>query len=605
MTTLQRQIAAARGRLTMNLLLEQLTLGVLVGAALWAIAVIVVRLLELPVSVWQLGQGAALVAVGTGIIGTLLARPTPLAAAVALDQAAGLKERTSTAWSLRDLNDPFARAAIADAEKQVGRVHVPTHIRRKPPGLWPWSTAAVVSAALLAQFLPPLGLFAEEAQAAPRPDIPRDMVVAEQQAIKTAFEEKADRLKELSKDNADLADLADELENFEFPDKPGVQPADTRREALKRIDSVRDRLEQQIQGSQAERMEAVKRLFNKLDQNTGMQGQSQLSKALANGDMKSAQQELQKLKEQIQEAAKNADDPAAKQKLQKLQQQLDQLAGQLSKLSDNERIQKELENKAGMSKEAAEQLMKQLAQMDPKQLEKELQKRLADSGMTQQQMQQLAQKIAKNQQAQQAAKQLAQALQQAAQGCQQCQQGGSSAEQGSSSAANALSNAAGQLSQLEMTEQMLNDLQATLNDMSQLRDGVCRGDGMGNSPPQDWFTNDIGGQGPQAGRGLGERIGRERTAYQRDPSKAKTRFQGGDVVGTMLIDGPQVRGEASAEVLGAAEAEIRDAVDAVDKARIPRQYDKTLREYFERLAGLVRERQAGASDAAGDAGDAE
>lgn len=60
----------------------------------------------------------------------------------------------------------------------------------------------------------------------------------------------------------------------------------------------------------------------------------------------------------------------------------------------------------------------------------------------------------------------------------------------------------------------------------------------------------------------------------------------------MLIDGPQIRGAASREALAAAEAEARDALDAVEREEVPRQYRKVLQEYFERLAGLVSEKRS-------------
>jgi hypothetical protein len=59
----------------------------------------------------------------------------------------------------------------------------------------------------------------------------------------------------------------------------------------------------------------------------------------------------------------------------------------------------------------------------------------------------------------------------------------------------------------------------------------------------------------------------------------------------MLVEGPQVRGQATAEQLSAAQAEVRDQMDAVEREEVPRQYQRALREYFERLAGLMRAQQ--------------
>jgi hypothetical protein len=275
-----------------------------------------------------------------------------------------------------------------------------------------------------------------------------------------------------------------------------------------------------------------------------------------------------------------------------MEQDLAKLAEQISKLGDTTQIQKDLENKAGLSEEDAKKLLDQLKNMDPKQLQKELQKRLGDKA-TQQQVQQLAKKIQQNQAAQQACKNLAQQLAKASQACQQCQKPGQQG-QGQSNGTSALSSAADQLSELEMTEQMLGELQAQLADLDQARDnigeGKCQGPGKGK--PGD----KIGEQGPQYGLGMGERIGKEASPHKFNPEKAKTRYEGGVVIGQVLVSGPQSRGEASDKVYDAALSEVRDAEDAVEQTNLPRQYHKSAKAYFEQLAGLLESRRATAKD---------
>lgn len=276
-------------------------------------------------------------------------------------------------------------------------------------------------------------------------------------------------------------------------------------------------------------------------------------------------------------------------------EQLGRLSEQLAKLSDTVQLQKELENKGGLSEEEAKKLLDQLAKTDPEQLEKELQKCLDGKGLSQKQLQELARKIRQNKKAQKACKSLSQALSQAAKACQQCSgPGGSGA--GTAQATNALSNAMGQLSDLEMSEQLLNELEAQLADLQDFREGVCGGGLCPGSGKYD--PTRVGPQGPNAGLGYGSRIGDQRTPYDRKPTKLKSRYQGGAIIGQMLIEGPQVRGQATADELTAVESEVRDALDAVERDEVPRQYQKVLREYFSRLAGLMDERQGESKESA-------
>ena len=86
----------------------------------------------------------------------------------------------------------------------------------------------------------------------------------------------------------------------------------------------------------------------------------------------------------------------------KMQEQLKKLANQLSELDDSLYLQKELENKAGLTEEEARKLAEKLAKMDPKQLEKELQRQLGNKGMSEKQLKELAKRIQQQQKAQKA-----------------------------------------------------------------------------------------------------------------------------------------------------------------------------------------------------------
>ena len=163
-------------------------------------------------------------------------------------------------------------------------------------------------------------------------------------------------------------------------------------------------------------------------------------------------------------------DPQAKQQMAEVQKQLDNLVKQLAKLGDTAQLQKELERKAGLSEEDAKKLLKQLAKLDPKQMQKELQRRLADSGLTPEQIQELAKKLADQKAAMKKVQGLGKCLANAAAAMQQCD-----SPNGQAAAANAmaaLDGAMGQLSDLEMAQQMLNEIELELAELASRRDGI-------------------------------------------------------------------------------------------------------------------------------------
>ena len=66
--------------------------------------------------------------------------------------------------------------------------------------------------------------------------------------------------------------------------------------------------------------------------------------------------------------------------------------------------------------------------------------------------------------------------------------------------------------------------------------------------------------------------------------------------GQMLVDGPQIKGQANAELREAVGAATRDAQDAIDRDQVPRQYQSAVQKYFEQLAGLLRGSDDDSSD---------
>lgn len=580
MSMVDQHVRQTRLRLTLNLTMRHVAWGVLVAAIGWTVVVLVERAFALGIPLWPSAGLAAVAALLVGVVGTYRGRMDRLRAAMVLDQAAVLKERVSTALTCQQSTDPFARATVHDAEQTVSRVHVPQRIPYRAPDLWPWSLATVAFAAIFFQFMPQLNLLAGEQ---PQADDSLSAAIEERQNVELALQRQMERVKQRLQDRPALADLQEGLEELELPDEPTKTPQDVRREAVKKIEKVSDQLKQRLEADSLKSLDQLKRELAKLQTPKGDDPASKLSQALASGDMEAARQAMSDLKKLLEEAAKSAD-AEAKQKLALMQKQLDQLSKQLAKLGDQKKLLKDLENKASLSEEEAKKLLEKLAGMDPQQVAEEMKKQLARSGMSSKQIEELAKKLAQNQRMRSQLQSMAQAMASVAQACQQCQAAG----QGNAGAAamqGALQGAMGQLSELEMAQQMMNELEAQLAELDDLKAGICQGNVRGPDPAD---PNRIGVQGPNAGYGYGSRIGKERGAHQYKASKAKTRTQSGQIIGQMLIDGPQIKGEATAEVTEALGSALRDAEDAVERDEIPRQYQRVVQLYFERLAGLMR-----------------
>jgi hypothetical protein len=584
MSILDQQVRRSHVRLTLNVIMRHLAGAVLVAAGAWAFVTLVERAFVLGIPVYVGGGLAVSAALIITLIGVSRGRVDRLRAAVVLDEAAGLKERISTALTCRQSVEPFAQAAVHDAEQTAGRVHVPTHVRYHAPSLWPWSVSALIAAVIFFWFMPELNLLTGgEAEAA---DDQAGMV--ERDTVEAALRAEVENVKQRLQDKPALAGLLDGLEELELPDEPSQTPEDVRREAVKRIERVSDKLKQRLEADAMNALDQLKRELAKLETPEGEDGASKLSQALASGDMQAAKKALGDLKKQLAEAAESAD-PAAKQRLAEMQKKLDDLSKQLAKLGDQQKLLKDLENKGGLSEEQAKKILEQLKGMDPQQMAEQLKKQLADSGMSQKQIEQLAKKIAQNQKMRQQLQDMAQAMAQAAQACQQCQSGADGTN-AADAMQGAMQAAMGQLSDLEAAEQMMNELEAQLAELGDLKEDIGEGNcpGLGEGDP-----NRIGNQGPNRGYGYGARIGKQRGAHQYKATKAPARTQGGKIIGQVLIDGPQVKGDASAEVTDAVASAVRDAADAVEREEVPRQYQRVVQYYFERLAGLMR----GESDA--------
>src|SRR6478609_8113834 len=95
---------------------------------------------------WIWFAASVSVAVLVAIVYAMMRKPTRELAAIAIDERLGLKEKFSTALYVRRSSDPFAAAAVRDAETTAEKVH----LQDKFPVQFPWVGLFTVGMALVA-----------------------------------------------------------------------------------------------------------------------------------------------------------------------------------------------------------------------------------------------------------------------------------------------------------------------------------------------------------------------------------------------------------------------------------------------------------------------
>ena len=63
----------------------------------------------------------------------------------------------------------------------------------------------------------------------------------------------------------------------------------------------------------------------------------------------------------------------------------------------------------------------------------------------------------------------------------------------------------------------------------------------------------------------------------------------GAIIGQFLVDGEQVKGDVSTEFVEIVSAAERDASDSVNRDRVPRQYQKSIKDYFSNVQRMLKD----------------
>jgi hypothetical protein len=539
-----KKIREAQVRCGVNLLLGQIGLVLAVAGLMAALAVLVERLMAVqilvPSALWAFWGTLA----GLTLVLWLSRLPNRMQASLLLDERLRLRERFSTTLALAHSDDPFARAARAESLQAVQRTDLRGHFPIRLSQSWYYGAGTWLVVIALVLFMPEkdlLGLLKKKKQ--------QGQQAKQLEEAKAKVRQTAEAVKAATQGLHDPA-LEEELKKLDEIAQAG-QPHELKREAIKTLGDLSDKLNQMQSGGQIDAANMMERMLKKLRGSADPFSQ-QVRTALAKGDFAQAANILSQLQKDL------AQGKLSDQQRKDMAAQLQQLAKELQKLAEQKRELEDQLEKLGLDKK--------LAQLSEQQLRQALQRQ----GLRQDLIDQLMQKMAATQTASGRCSGLAMAMAACGAGA-----GGLSADE--------LSDAMDQLNALESLEQQAILLRAGLDQISQcigqLGSGMSDEPG-GQSPFQEGYSDGMGSGSGGPGMGFGPRD--SDTAGQTGNKTTRVDGKGneGPVIASWYFKDIQVKGEARRDFSQVVEAGRANAAEAISENQIPRKYEDAMKKYF-------------------------
>ncbi len=613
MSRLDRHIAVVQNKLALARFVQALVWAVMIYLSLVWIAVTVDRMTAVhpPHPKWWLYGG--MIAGGVfSIVYAIVRRPTKQDAALAIDKTLGLKEKFSTALYARPLNDPFAQAAVLDAERTADNVSL--H-RRFPLQIPQGAVGAACIASLVVGtllFLPKMDLFGKEARRFAVAEQTKKIDEAKKQVEKALQVVVQTQAKGVA-DEETIKQAKKDLEAVLHGNIP--DPEKAKRSAARALADLDQAIKQKIADNQnVADAENDAKAFKSLQPATDEKGPvADAQRKIAKGDFSDAVDELEKAVDKF--------DKMSDEEKKKATQQMQQMAQQLQQMAQNnpqaqQQMQQQLQQ-LGMNQpqaQKAQELMQQAAQGDKKaqqqlqQMAKDMMKQMNNGQGPNQQQQQQMQQMMKQMQAQmntqQQAQQMAQAAQQMAQAMKQGQQGGSG-QQGAKQASQQMADGKRQMNQqLQAMQAMKADAQqvaaaqaaaaAAAQDAANAMNGgnnnggqQANGNGQWQGNNGQWNNNNNrkfrGPNNGMAGGGIGagDRTFKEQAPYSTKEEISKSEdIEGGKILASTLIKAKTIKGESKVGASSVAPPPEQEQTDEVEQERISRPAQEAVKEYF-------------------------
>jgi uncharacterized coiled-coil DUF342 family protein len=344
---LERQLTRATRRLFLRTLLSCLFWGwflALIISAGWFLAQSQITYPMTPSM--RLIVAGSLIGLATlvGLVLALLRAPAKVAAALLLDERFGLKERVTTSLMLTPelKSTAAAQALLADVNDRVSKIDVGSRFPLRVSwitGLAPAVAAIVALAAFYYQ--PPSSqatIRATEAKAQEPPNA-------------AEIEQKLNQLKKRPAEKRPVERaMSEELKRIDAElDQIANRPRGTKEQLKERIKEMTS-LEERLKAREREMAERARSMRQQLKQMERMAGKSgnedgpakDLQKALSQGNLEQAKEEMEKLSKKLKENRLTAQEKEqlAKQ-LKKLQEELERAAKQQDKIDQLKKLHQE------------------------------------------------------------------------------------------------------------------------------------------------------------------------------------------------------------------------------------------------------------------------
>ncbi|WP_435009413.1 hypothetical protein P12x_000667 [Tundrisphaera lichenicola] len=544
MKELDKPIGRVWRRLRLQRFLTSTVWCLAAGLALATVVLGVEKLGQVPVpgaSWWPFAIAGGLSLVVAGLIAAFTG-PDRTDAAVALDRAFGLNERLSTALTLpENLRETHAgRALISDAIRHVADLDVTDRFGLSIPRR-AWVPIVPVLLAGVITLVPEWSRQAAAiAKASTTTKADAKAVV---KSSETLGRKMAEQRKQMDKQKfAEAERLLAEVEKAanELAKAPPAQKDKAMMELNKLTDALKDRQKQL--GSP----EQVNRQLQQLKEMSSNGPADDFNKALSKGDFEKASNEMKQLKDKLLSGK------MSEKEKEDLKKQIQEMSQQLQKLANLDERKKQLEEAKKNGGLSQEQFDKEMAKLN-------------DQSKNLEKLQKMAQQLAKAGEAMEKgdAKKAAEAL-------------GMSEQQ--------LQKMAQELAELQSLDSALAELQDAKNGMNgEGQDGMNQfGDGFNQLGQNTNRRNQGDGMG---NRGIGDG---DRAEAPDDTASYNTRSKNQYTKGAAVIEGTappttQSKGLSTISIQGEIETNAGSAADALTNQKIPKSVEKHIRGYFDQI----------------------
>lgn len=569
MTSCERLVSVARSRMRVRRAVEAVPRATIAAAIALLAAFLAGKLLPIEMPEWWITSVVISVcALAAVAIRAAIQPPTALEAAIEADQALGLRDRLSIAVASRGSDDPFAQAAVADAERRAADPALRATLRRTlrpgtPQGWW-WAIPVIVVAVLVEALVPAISW---------TPSANAEESVAARDEANEALAELDTAIREQPELESALGDSDLLGEDGEDPFEALEDPEEIRLEAIRRMTALEERLESVLAGEDAAAAEAMRDALSELD--VPSEGLAQeLALAMRLGDYAKASEAIEAMRERFEKSPEEGG--LTDEERQALANELEKLAEQLEKLAAEQQSLDEALRAAGVDPAQA-------GELSPEDLER-LQQALENAAnLNESQRQELMKMAQAAQRSQSQSKAMSEAMKQMASQC----QGGQNAPEGQNSQSGEFGSDARQmLSQMQSMQQMLQQARAAQS--------ACRAKARGLG--SQGFMRPGSGESDEPGPGMGGRgRGRGGVAPRAETETANeiVREAGvmreGDVIMRTLIEGEIEVGEASVP-LERIERNLEASAPgaATEEDPVPPHLREAHRHYFGSLKKLVK-----------------